>query len=135
MFHGTIVRDHGSRTYRGIDLHVHGYVLVFSRRRRSVCHVVPVHGCRVLGHPEMGKCCLPTLRQPLVDFYCLHGRTIHRCSLVELAGNPCHCIYILFQEIRNHQVGYYQVGSPLYRYTGRDHVGYYPGRDYRCRLV
>ena len=135
MFHGTTVRDHGCRTYRGINLHVHRYILVFSCWGWSLCHVIFVHGCRVLGYLEMGRCCIPTLRQPLVDLYCLHGRTIHRCSLVELAGNPCHCIHILFQKIRNHQVGYYQICSPFYRHTRRDHVGYYPGRDYRCRLV
>ena len=135
MFHGATVWNHGSRTYRGINLHVYRHVLVFSRRGWSVCHVIFVHGRRVLGNFEMGKCCFSTLCQSLVNLYRLHGRTVHRRSLVELARNSCHCIHILFQKIRNHQVGYYQISDPFYRHTGRDHVGYYPGCDYRCRLV
>ncbi len=84
---------------------------------------------------EMGKCCFSTLRQPLVDLYCLHGRTVHRRSLVELAGNPCHCIHILFQKYETTKWGIIKSAALSIVILGRDHVGYYPGRDYRCRLV
>ena len=34
-----------------------GYILVFCRGRRSLCHFIPFHCSYFLGHYEMGKCC------------------------------------------------------------------------------
>ena len=101
MYHGTIVRYHGCGSDRCAMLHVLGHVLVLRRGRRGICHVVPVHGCRVLGDPEMGERGVPTVRQSLAGIHRLHDRAFHRGSLVELAGNSRHRVYLLFQEIRN----------------------------------
>ena len=47
MFHGTTVRDHGCRTYRGINLHVHRYISGFQllRVKFMPCHLCSRLSC------------------------------------------------------------------------------------------
>lgn len=55
--------------------------------------------------------------------------------LLNLLVIPAIVFIYYFKKYETTKWGIIKSAALFYRHTGRDHVGYYPGRDYRCRLV